>query len=113
MATIDKFSRLALAFPEAQEAPHFEKTSFRVGGKIFATVNAPAKTATVKLSLADQDIFCLADKAAVYAVPNKWGKQGWTIVELSKIKMSLLRQVLESAYCSVAPAKLVRLVKDE
>lgn len=102
-----------MAFPETQEAPHFEKTSFRVGGKIFATINELARTATVKLNAADQDIFCLADKAAVYAVPNKWGKQGWTIVELSKIKSDLLRQLLVCAYCSVAPVKLVRLVKDE
>ena len=28
---------LALALPEATEAPHFQRTSFRVRGKIFAT----------------------------------------------------------------------------
>ena len=28
---------LALALPEAGEAPHFQRTSFRVRGKIFAT----------------------------------------------------------------------------
>ena len=29
--------KLALALPEASEAPHFQSTSFRVRGKIFAT----------------------------------------------------------------------------
>ena len=29
--------RIALAFPETAEAPHFDYTSFRVRGKIFAT----------------------------------------------------------------------------
>ena len=34
--------RMALALPEAVEEPHFDKTSFRVRGKIFATA-APAE----------------------------------------------------------------------
>lgn len=37
MVTIDSFRKLALSFPEATEEPHFEKTSFRVKKKIFAT----------------------------------------------------------------------------
>jgi hypothetical protein len=34
----------ALSLPEAVEAPHFEKSSFRVKGKIFATVPEGGKT---------------------------------------------------------------------
>ena len=30
--------KFALSLPEATEEPHFEKSSFRVRGKIFATV---------------------------------------------------------------------------
>jgi len=37
MVTIDSFRKLDLSFPEATEEPHFEKTSFRVKKKIFAT----------------------------------------------------------------------------
>ena len=37
MVSIDTFRKLALSFPEATEEPHFEKTSFRVKKKIFAT----------------------------------------------------------------------------
>ena len=36
-ATLAKVRALALALPEAAEAPHFQRTSFRVRGKIFAT----------------------------------------------------------------------------
>ena len=32
-----RMRELALAQPEASEAPHFQRTSFRVGGRIFAT----------------------------------------------------------------------------
>ncbi|MEO7244703.1 MAG: MmcQ/YjbR family DNA-binding protein [Rubrivivax sp.] len=34
---LDAVRRHALALPEAVEQPHFERTSFRVRGKIFAT----------------------------------------------------------------------------
>ena len=35
--TLAQARQLALALPEATEAPHFRSTSFRVRGKIFAT----------------------------------------------------------------------------
>lgn len=35
---IDQVRRFAMSLPEANEAPHFNFSSFRVKGKIFATV---------------------------------------------------------------------------
>jgi hypothetical protein len=35
--------RIALSFPEAAESPHFDFTSFRVRGKIFATAPPDGK----------------------------------------------------------------------
>ena len=35
--TVARMRKLALSLPEAIEAPHFQRTSFRVRGKIFAT----------------------------------------------------------------------------
>jgi hypothetical protein len=35
--TLDEARAIALSLPEAVEAPHFQATSFRVRGKIFAT----------------------------------------------------------------------------
>lgn len=35
--TLAQVRRLALALPETEEAPHFDRTSFRVRGKIFVT----------------------------------------------------------------------------
>ena len=112
MVTFDYFRDVALSFPEAAEAPHFEKTSFRVRKKIFATYDAGNNQASLKLSEMDQDIFSTADKA-IYPVPNKWGKQGWTLVELKKVKKKLFQQALMTAYCAVAPAKLAEQVAGE
>jgi hypothetical protein len=39
MVDIATFRQLARSFPETSEQPHFEKPSFRVGKKIFATLD--------------------------------------------------------------------------
>ena len=113
MITAKDLRQLALSFPEATEEPHFEKTSFRVKKKIFATYDAKTNRLVIKLSEIDQDVFSLADKTIIYPVANKWGKQGWTIVELSKVSEEVLKDALTTAYCEVAPKKLVDLVKNE
>ncbi|MDZ7648159.1 MAG: MmcQ/YjbR family DNA-binding protein [Cytophagales bacterium] len=106
MITIEAFKKLAMALPEVTKAPHFEKISFRVRNKIFSTLDVSNKRVCIKLSEVDQSVFCLADKSIMYAVPNKWGKQGWTFIELRKIKKSLCIDALTTAYCTVAPKSL-------
>lgn len=113
MVSIEAFRQLALSFPQTTEAPHFEKTSFRVGKKIFATYDDANKTVVLKLSEIQQDIFSKTDKAAIYPVPNKWGKQGWTVIELKKVNKELLVDALTTAYCEVAPKKLREQVRPE
>ncbi|MEQ8584222.1 MAG: MmcQ/YjbR family DNA-binding protein [Marinoscillum sp.] len=106
MVSPEDFQKIALGFPEVEELPHFEKTSFRVKKKIFATLDLTNLEATVKLSFTEQDIFSLGRAEVIYPVPNKWGKQGWTRVILKKVDKALLQTVLISAYCEVAPARL-------
>ncbi len=108
--TYSELKIIALSFPETTEEPHFEKTSFRVKKKIFATYNQKDNTACVKLSEKNQDLFCLADKSVIYPVANKWGKQGWTIVEMNKVKNEVFTDALKTAYCKVAPQKLADLI---
>jgi predicted DNA-binding protein (MmcQ/YjbR family) len=106
MITIDILRNLALSFPETTEEPHFEKTSFRVKKKIFATYDEKNKTVCIKLSESDQDIFVTLGKSNIYPVGNKWGKQGWTIIELEKVNEDLFNDALTTAYCQAAPKKL-------
>lgn len=110
MTDFNAVRRIALAFPEVREEPHFEKASFRIAGKIFATTDLTNDRITVKLSVADQDVFSTFDNGIIYPVANKWGKQGWTIVELKAVEEKLLRAILAAAYCTVAPKKLAALV---
>jgi len=104
--TSDLFRKLALAFPEATEAPHFEKTSFRVRGKIFATLAPERDEAVLKLSPLEQTIFSDNGGDSVGPVPNKWGTQGWTLIALRRAPTALVRDALACAYRRVAPASL-------
>jgi predicted DNA-binding protein (MmcQ/YjbR family) len=106
MLTISTFRKLALSFPETTEEAHSEKISFKVKGKIFATYDELNKRACVKLSEIDQNVFSSADKTIIYPVANKWGKQGWPLIEMSKVQKELFADALTTAYCEVAPKKL-------
>lgn len=107
MISAQNVRKLALTFDEAEELPHFEKVSFRVKKKIFATLNEKQQRATLKLSESDQSIFSLyGDKMTVFPVPNKWGKQGWTQFLLDKVDEEFFNDALKAAYCEVAPRHL-------
>lgn len=101
---------IALSFPEATEVAHFDKPSFRVAKKIFATLNLKENRICVKLSEIDQDVFSSFNKEVVCPVPNKWGKMGWTLVDLGKVRKDMLVDILTMAYCEVAPKRLADLI---
>jgi hypothetical protein len=44
----------------------------------------------------------------IYAIPNKWGKLGWTYVELKKVNKEIAKDILTTAYCTVAPKALAK-----
>lgn len=111
MVTLKTFRKLALSFPETTEAPHHEKTSFRVKKKIFATYDHATNRACIKLSEIDQDVFSRTNKSIIYPVTNKWGKQGWTLVELKNVSNDLFTDALTTAYCEVAPSKLAQQIR--
>ena len=112
MVTIKILREVALSFPETTEESHFEKTSFRVKNKIFVTYDEVNKRACTRLSLRDQDIYSCADKSIIFPVDNKWGKQGWTFIEMTKVRKEIFIAAVSSAYCEVAPKKLAAMVKD-
>lgn len=111
MLSIDTFRKLALSFPEVTEEPHFEKTSFRVRKKIFATYDDKNKRACLKLSKIDQEVFSTIDKSIIYPVDNKWGKQGWTLIDLTKVHKAIFEDALKTAYCEVAPKKIADQIR--
>ena len=95
------FRQMALSFHGAIELPHFDRASFRVNKKIFATLLEKNQLAMLKLPLIEQSVFCSFDNTVIYPVPRGWGRQGATYVELKKIKKGMLKDALTVAYNSV------------
>lgn len=97
--------RTSLSFPEAEEQPHFDKSSLRVRGKIFATLPEPGYF-VFKATLADQAI--LTDMFPEVFSLAGWAHQGWTKVNLGTITVAQLEDVLTKAWCNVAPKRVVK-----
>ena len=102
MIKTETFRELALSLPDASEEPHFDKASFRVRKKIFATLNEQRSIATIKLNPVDQDVFTSVNPGVIYPVPNNWGKHGWTHIELNKVRKNTLVDALTTSYYGAA-----------
>ncbi len=101
MITEATLRELALSFPDATEEPHFEKPSFRIKKKIFATLDLKKSLVCVKFTEMQQSVFAY-DPKVIYPVPNAWGKQGWTFIDLKKVKKAVLKDALKAAYENVS-----------
>jgi len=110
MISATTFRKTAKSFEQVSEEPHFNKISFRVKGKIFATLNQLAHQATLKLSAADQSVYCLIRPSFASAATGAWGKQGWTLIDLTKAPKQLVTEALHKAYTQVAPKSKVKTI---
>ncbi|MGZ3777327.1 MAG: MmcQ/YjbR family DNA-binding protein [Mucilaginibacter sp.] len=99
MADLEAARQIALSQPDAEEFDHFGRPAFRVKKKrVFATLWPNENKMMVKLSLIDQSVFNSFDPTIFYPVPNKWGLQGATLVELAKVRRDMLEDAVHLAW---------------
>ena len=97
MATSKDLRRIALSLEGTTEAPHFDRTAFKVA-RIYATLTADGRTANFKFTPDEQDFKCMLAPEAFAPVPNAWGKQGWTTAKLAALSAADLKSALEMAW---------------
>ena len=102
MATEKMFRDLALSLPNTSESSHMQHPDFRVGGKIFATLQPAKGLAMVKLTPDMQELIVRAEPEIFSPVPGAWGRQGCTYVKLSAATKPKLKDVLRAAHKNVA-----------
>ena len=107
MASYDDVRRLALALPEALEVDHFGSPSFRVKGKIFATLGETADRLTLKLDPEDRHNLMAAYPGVIEPVEGYWGRSGWTLVDFAGCGEELVASLLKIAWARVAPKRLL------
>lgn len=105
MITIETARKLALAYPDVEEKAHFDRPSFRIKKKIFLVLWPVEKRGVVKLSPEDQSVFCDYDKSIFYPATGAWGRQGYTIIDLKKVKATMFKDALNLSWELVAPKK--------
>ena len=96
--TVIEFATLDLSFNGSIENPHFDRRAFKVDKKkIFTTLQESSQTANVRLSIEEQKIFCDYGPS-IFPIPNKWGDQGWTTLDLAHLEKHLILEILTSGY---------------
>ena len=99
MARAADVRRIALSLAGTAEAPHFDRTAFKVA-RIYATLAPDGKTLNVKLTPDEQELKCHVAPDMFSPVPNAWGRQGWTTMQLApRASEDDLRAALEMAWC--------------
>jgi hypothetical protein len=104
MITTATVRKLALGLPGAEEHPHWGNPSFRVRGRIFATMDVDQRRATLKMSAEERDTIAAAEPE-VFEVLS-WGNQGWTRVDLRGVDRVLFEELLVAAWRRLAPKRV-------
>jgi hypothetical protein len=105
--SLDVARKLAMRLPEVTEEPHFDLMSWRVRGKIFATVPPEANRLRVMLDEAEasEAVATLADGAELL----RWGQRvSGVTLHLDALDGDDVAEVLEQAWRRRAPKTLVR-----
>ena len=105
MASLDDARRFALSLPETAEAPHHDLSSFRVKGKIFATV--PTDGEHLHVFVDDDEIRAAAAEDPKAFEELWWGKKlSGVRVNLAHADDDRLAELLRDAWLRKAPKRL-------
>ena len=105
--TLDEARAFALSLPGATEEPHFERTSFRVRGKIFAT--APPEGETLNIFVDEHAVGVATGIDPQACEKLHWGKKlvGVT-VHLECADPEIVRDLLEESWRCRATKRQIR-----
>jgi len=97
-------AQLALGLPEAVEQDHHGMRSFRIDGKIFATVPDEQH---VRIMVDQENILAAAAEEPQACTEGWWGKRlACVVVEIQRAPRPLVTELLEDAWRRKAPARL-------
>src|SRR5947207_1372222 len=101
------FRELALGLPDAHEEPHFERASFRVGKKIFATMTADGSEAMVRVAPREKVQALLEGEPDTFFSYGGWTEKNGSVgVRLKKIKVAQMRELVVDSWKHAAPKRL-------
>src|SRR5881227_3537297 len=103
--TSEQARRLALSLPEASEQDHHGRPSFRVAGRIFATL---WDSGHVNVMLDEPGIRTAVQRSPALCAEVWWGKRLAAVrVDLALADEALVRELLADAWERKAPRRLL------
>jgi len=110
MTTLAQARKLALALPEVTEEPHHDLSSFRVRGKIFATV--PDDT-HLRIMVDETEISAAVAENPGVCEELYWGKRlACVVVNLPRATTELVEELLTDGWICKAPKRLLDKLPD-
>jgi len=106
MGDFQRARAFALSLPGASEAPHHDMSSFRVNGKIFATVPPGEEYLHVFVDETETEASVAEDPVAF--APLLWGNQPRGLrINLAAVDATRLAELIEESWGRKAPARLL------
>jgi hypothetical protein len=106
VSDLESARSFALSLPGAAEQPHFDMASFRVRGKIFATVPPGGELLHVFVDEAEVRA-CAAENPAAFE-PLRWGQRIRGLrVRLAAVPAGRVAELLAEAWRRKAPRRLL------
>jgi hypothetical protein len=101
---VDAVRQFALSLPDATEEPHFHFTSFRISGKIFATM--PPSNDLLHVFAPEEDREAAIAAHSEVCETLHWGKRVVGVkINLGRVSRSLVEDLLQAAYDSKSKKK--------
>lgn len=105
---LEEVRAFALALPEVTEEPHFEKASFRVRGRIFATM--PQGGAYLHVFVDEWAVqSCVTEDPAAYEELTWGGRLAGLRINLGMAQAQPVLELVEEAWRRKAPKRLQQL----
>jgi len=89
---------------DAVEGSHMAHPDFRVGGRIFATLQPDGQRGMVKLTPDQQHEVIASSPSTFEPASGAWGRQGCTMVRLDAIDESTLGEAMTLAWQNAVSA---------
>lgn len=102
MVTARDITRIAMALDGTQQAPHFDRTAFKVA-RIYATLAADGRSVNLRLTPEEQAMKCTVAPDVFAPVANAWGAQGWTTMSLATATRADAEAALALAWRGAQP----------
>jgi hypothetical protein len=103
---LERARQFALSLPGTSEEPHFDMTSFRVRGKIFATV--PPGQCYLHAFVDEPEVHaCVAENPGAFAL-LRWGQRiSGLRIDLAAAPAERIEELLEESWRRKAPKGLI------